>query len=351
FKNRHGGYVYDGNYRSNWHLEMAATPLSRQAFVFKDRAFQMQPLQEEMQKIQISDIYLDINQSWTKANFNAIWEQVKDKSVYVYTDRLIQLNEENNSRLFKQLSRLNFSIFPFHKIKNPQQALVISAYGSLTPTLSELANRKMRFRSLQVDSTQSDFAEQLNAFLQSNDTPIPVFHLGKEVTTYLKTLEEVRAIRLHRGELSDLSTVLSKQQFPIVQEKENLLALPVSGVAIQELEASNLTSRAPDHLMRLYVYNDLMRKIGRNYFASDYLQDSLIQMASEATVLSPISSFVTLETQEDYDRFDIKNNEDGLQNANFDSDGAVPEPHEWAMIFLVLGMMIFMWYRKRKYAI
>ncbi|MEM8527202.1 MAG: XrtN system VIT domain-containing protein, partial [Bacteroidota bacterium] len=350
-KNRNGGYIYDGNYRSDWHLEMKAPLLSSKPFVFKNRAFQLQPLQEQLQNISIDEVYLDINQSWTKADFEVVWEAIKDKAVFVYTDCLIQLNEDNKAHLFKQLAKLNFSIFPFHKIKNPQQALVISAYGSLTPTLSELANQKMRFRSLQVDTTQSTFAEELNDFLQINEADVPVFHLGQEVTTYLKTLEEVRAIRLHRGELSDLEKVLSQQQFPSIRETENLLALPVSEVTIQELEAGNLTSQAPDHLMRLYVYNDLMRKIGRDYFDRDYLQDSLLQMASEATVLSPISSFVTLETQEDYDRFDIKNNEDGLQNANFDSDGAVPEPHEWMMIILVLGMIVFMWYRKQKYAV
>jgi hypothetical protein len=52
---------------------------------------------------------------------------------------------------------------------------------------------------------------------------------------------------------------------------------------------------------------------------------------------------VVLEKQEDYERFDIKQDE-GLGNAALGSKGAVPEPHEWALIILAIFLLITLKY-------
>jgi hypothetical protein len=57
-----------------------------------------------------------------------------------------------------------------------------------------------------------------------------------------------------------------------------------------------------------------------------------------------------LETIKDYERFDIDKNKNSLQNASTTSAGAVPEPHEWALIIILMGTLVFLYY-KRKNAI
>jgi len=66
--------------------------------------------------------------------------------------------------------------------------------------------------------------------------------------------------------------------------------------------------------------------------------DSLVAEAATAHVVTPVSSLVVLESQKDYDRFDIKET-DGLKNATKSSTGAVPEPHEWALILLAVFLL------------
>ncbi|MGN6417279.1 MAG: hypothetical protein ACTHMC_07300, partial [Pseudobacter sp.] len=81
--------------------------------------------------------------------------------------------------------------------------------------------------------------------------------------------------------------------------------------------------------------------------------DSLVAQAAEAHVVTPVSSLVVLESKADYDRFDIKASENSLHNAAIASKGAVPEPHEWALIILAILILITLKYQavwKRKWS-
>ena len=119
------------------------------------------------------------------------------------------------------------------------------------------------------------------------------------------------------------------------------------GIQIQKVAQSANTSTAPDHLMRLFTYNNLMRKIGKDYFNTKKLGNQLIAQAEQAHVVTPVSSLIVLETQADYDRFDIKASKDGLKNASIKNAGAVPEPHEWLLIILSLLVMSYFYWKLR----
>ena len=77
------------------------------------------------------------------------------------------------------------------------------------------------------------------------------------------------------------------------------------------------------------------------------LQNQYITLAKEANIVTPISSLIVLETDTDYENNGIEKNVNTLGNASMNNDGAVPEPHEWLMIILGLGL-IFFYYKKSK---
>jgi len=89
-----------------------------------------------------------------------------------------------------------------------------------------------------------------------------------------------------------------------------------------------------------------MRQVGPHYFTDDYAEATLVDEASTAYVVSPVSSLIVLESQHDYDRFDISDKENSLRNASRQSSGAVPEPHEWLLIILFLLFAGIITYRK-----
>ena len=93
----------------------------------------------------------------------------------------------------------------------------------------------------------------------------------------------------------------------------------------------------------MYAYNHLLNQLGTRYFEPNYATDSLVAEAQQANIVSPVSSLIVLETQQDYDRFGIKKSKEGLDNATLKNTGAVPEPHEWVLLILAVVWVFYLW--------
>ena len=324
---------YAGQYKKEWEMTMDAPPMSEQPFTFNGRSFQLKPYKPYFEPHKFEEIYLDINKSWTKKEFKKIWEFVKDKKVYAYNGTLIRLTEENKFIYFDEMDHFNYSIFPFQQINDPKNAMVITKSTGLSPLPSDLDT--------------CAFAKNMGRFFQHNDFPIKTINIGEDVSPFLKSLKEVRALQVHRCDLKEALALLEQNEFPSFQEDEKTMVLEQSGMKIQRLLNTTQESQAPDHLLRLFTYNDLMTEIGKDYFNKNYLEAELIDRAKEAYIVTPVSSLVTLETQKDYERFDIEApDENSLKNANFNQSGAVPEPHEWLLIFICLGFAVVLYRRQ-----
>ena len=349
---RNGGWSYRGKYKSKWEMRFNAVPLAKNAFVFNDRAFWMEEHVREYGQFDPEYIYLDINESWDRRTFNRIWKQVNNKKVYVYVNRMIEMTENNRVALFKQLQDWRFSLFPFHLIKKPEQSLVISKSNGISPTIDDLRPRK--YASAKDEGT---FGKNLKEYLAQNNHTLRVLHLGYQLSPYLGSLSELGAIHLVKEQTSFIQEVIQNGVFPKSPVSDKVVHLAHSNVLIREVSTHHKASKAPDHLLRLFAYNQLMHKIGKHYFDRKQYENILIEEAQEAHVLSPISSLVTLETEEDYERFDIKQpkeqqakkkKKNSLSNANFNSAGEVPEPHEWAMVILGILMAIVLVLKRMK---
>ena len=154
-------------------------------------------------------------------------------------------------------------------------------------------------------------------------------------------------VQMETGSIEDLIGLLKDKSFYKDLENDKTIVNQYAGFQLEETSDANANSSgAPDHLMRLFAYNDLLRKVGKNYFNKKAMEVKLIDQAKESYVVTPISSLVVLETQNDYDRFDIKKSKNSLQNASIGNSGAVPEPHEWLLILLVLLMTVYFFFRR-----
>jgi len=91
-----------------------------------------------------------------------------------------------------------------------------------------------------------------------------------------------------------------------------------------------------------------MQKAGTGLLTGNGEDSTLVAEAQKAYVVSPVSSLVVLESQIDYDRFDIKDVDKSLKNASMKSNGAVPEPHEWALIIIVVGVLVYLKFGVKK---
>jgi len=337
FKKEGLTYHYKGKYKSDWSLKFAANELSNTAFAYNGQAFNIQNLETKNQKFAPKTVYLDINAGWTKKEFNNIFSAIGKKKIMAYAgNRMVELTENNKSDIFKDLKRQNFTLFPFYKMQSGEKSLVITKFNQLTPTLDDLK--------------ESEFLKSTSAFFESDSSSLRVFNIGNRISPYMKTLKEIRAIQLEDLPANDIAQLIENQKFPANQENENTIVNDYADFKIIKDEYvpgnKKALTKAPNHLMRLFAYNGVLKAVGKNYFNKKYLEDELQSIAEKAYVVTPVSSLIVLETQADYDRFDIKKSKDSLGNASITDSGSVPEPHEWLLILLVLGITMFLYFKR-----
>jgi len=327
-------YKRTGKYETYWELAMDKPALANASFQFNDNNYEINPLKTQLIDFQANTIYLDINAEWSNKELKQIFNLFKDKNIYVFDEQKIKIEDYKNSSIQNNLLQKRFSLFPFHKIEEEDNVLVISKSAQASPNLSDLKGSK--------------FQKNLKQFLSQKATQFNLFHIGENWSPYLKTLKQFKVFNGQTGQLAELKALINNNQFKENILHKNEVAIEAAGITIsnntnKNESQVNTATLAPDHLMRLFNYNSILKQIGHKYFdALNYETGPLIDLAEAAFVVSPISSMIVLETQKDYDRFDIKKNKNSLQNASSKSSGSVPEPSEWFFIIVSLLLLVFL---------
>jgi XrtN system VIT domain protein len=320
----------EGRYQPRWSMAFRDEGLRPHSFSFNGNQYSLQPYKRQRVPAVITDVYLDINQSWSEDDLANVWSRIGHKRVWVYQKEMVAVDNENRKELFAALRKQSFSLFPFHLVQKPEQALVISKSGSYSPTLSDLDG--------------SLFLVRLQKRIGPADR-VRLFQLGSEVSPYIRSLKERRYFDFEGGEPELLTFLLSHNIFVQDAETDREIVIHSADVVITKQRGEG-ASNAPDHLMRLFAYNQILQQLGkRDSLSVD--STTLVKEAEEAYVVSPVSSLVVLETADDYERFGIKDSENSLKNASLKNKGAVPEPGEWAIIILV-GTAFFFFVHKSK---
>lgn len=330
-----GVFVHEGTYQSSWRAAFRITPITQESFAFGGKTYTVEPFRKTFENFAAKAYYLDINQSWSKSELNALWPLVKNRPVFIADERLIRLTEANKDAYFKILSAFNFSLFPVHDIPDPDNALLITKASVALPTLRDLA--------------KTPFSKRLNEFTPRG---LRTFMIGDDASPYIKSLNELNVIRAEKTDWEALHGMISQNQFPSDPEADaSVVAIERSGMLIRETNGQ-ASGQAPDHLLRLFAYNHMMKQLGGRFLDHSFQNDSvfsakLIKEAETAHIVTPVSSMVVLESQDDYERFDIRKSKNSLDNATLKTAGAVPEPHEWLLIILfctIVGYFTFRHY-------
>ncbi len=330
---------HKGNYQPDWALELAAPTLSEKPFTFNGKTFQIRPLPDVTEPFNYERAYLDLNNSWSKREFNEIYYKLKESkaTVFVCPNGCYTITGVNKDQVFEQMNKLNFTIFPLHLIERPDDAIVVTKLAGGTPTPGDLQG--------------SDYFENFAHFYKTQEKPIRVLSIGQKPSLWFASLAAARAVQLHATTTNEALQLIVNQQFPANQEDAETIIVQQAGIKIKQLPTTENSGKAPDHLMRLFAYNDLMKSLGKNYFDAKGAEESMLAEAQEAWVVTPFSSLITLESQADYDRFDIKAPDgNSLKNASISNSGAVPEPHEWLLAFICLALTWVLYQRSRQRA-
>ncbi len=142
--------------------------------------------------LDITNIYLDVNTTWSERECDSVYDLLKQKNVFVCANngQLLQVTEKNAENIFDELRRNSFSLFPFSKISEPASSLVITKSGISSPILDDIKN--------------TGFASDIKTYISKREKAY-VFNIGTRLSPYLQTLKEGALIYImRRGTLQHL---------------------------------------------------------------------------------------------------------------------------------------------------
>lgn len=316
-------------YGKQWQLAFAAPAVQKGTFAFNGKTYTLTAYEPQRATADFQKIYLDLNASWTREEFDVVWNACRDREVFVFDDGLIRLDGVNASKIFKRMQGYHFSLFPLQEINDPGSALLVTKSGEEGPTIRDLKD--------------TDFGKRLDDWL-GKGRKLRLFNLGTTLNPYLRTLKEHRAFVYEQGDCGLLQQLAAGHSFAVDTESPDKIVMDNAGVLITRSDTMNTTD-APDHVQRLFAYNHVMQQLKQGLYTDHEADSLLVAEAQEAGVVSPVSSLVVLESAADYQRFDIRQSKNSLQNASMKSKGAVPEPEEWALIIIVAVLLLLL-YRK-----
>ena len=316
---------------ANWTISMDDAGLSDKSFYFNGNSYTLGELQTQQVSVDFQDIYLDLNRSWTKDELASVLLATKDRNVWVSDGRkLRKVRQDGEAALLAK----QFSLFPIHLIGHPERSLLISKSTSVSPNLSDLEG--------------SPFYKDLKWAADTENIPY-FFNLGENLSPYLKTLREYRLLNYTQGGMDTLEKILNESLFPeSVPETDSSVTVHDAQLSIIKRAGRQTPGDAPDHLMRMFAYNHIMWQYAKTWNLSNRTIDLLVAEAQQAYVVSPVSSLVVLETQADYDRFDIKDTEVSLYNASKDSSVPLSDINGWELLVLVAILFSYIYMRRKK---
>ncbi|MGV3697191.1 XrtN system VIT domain-containing protein [Flavobacterium sp.] len=298
-------------------------------FIWKDKAYQIQPLVKQREPFIPTEIILDLNSSWTKEEIREI-VSIPSKKFYVLAmDSKEEINGENYETVFSRYENLQYSLPQLFKIAD--SSLVITKCGNFSANFEELE--------------ESGYLKKLRG--KTKNKKVRVINIGGEMNPFWQTVKEQHYVQYATLSLADCRKSIKENTFISLKTADNRINIEAAGISINENPASVKTkNNGINHIYRMYAFG----KVLSEHVAQS--EDSLannqyIYLAKDANIVTPVSSLIVLETDADYEKQGIEKNVNTLGNASINNDGAVPEPHEWLMILLGLGAIAF-YYNKQK---
>lgn len=327
-----GIFVYQGKYMPQQHITWPYTPIEPHSISLQGLTYNLQERVPALQPVRWQRVYADVNAAWSHQEWEQLLKAAQHYEVYVWNLGMVRVTPHNQQQLFDQLQQLSFSMFPTFAIPAPAHSLVISKQSGPTPSIAQLTGEHAHWRKMAIPPQGEKCLW---------------FQVGAGNTMYLCGLRQRGLLRYASGTFSDALVRLRQQVFEEDLNTLEAVYLHESHMRIAPVDMPH-GSRAPDHALRLYTYHRVLQAgvVGQQHQAR---HAQLTEAALYAQVVSPLSSMVVLETQRDYNRFDITDQSEGLQQAALQNSGAVPEPHEWALLILSL-VCLAIYYFKLKLA-
>lgn len=325
-----GFYVNESQGFEDWEVLL---PLSDKfystSFLWKDKMYKVQPIEEEINTFIPSEIILDLNDNWTIDEVKEVLKN-KDKKYFVYfNQQKLAIDLSNYREIFSNYNTLQYALLSLYNMQ--ENSLIITKSGTFSANFEEL--QTSRYLTKLKNGTKSK--------------NLKVINISNEINPFWQTVKEQKYVAYYKTDLINCAKLIAENQFISFPKAESSVNIELSNISIHEKPNTFRASKGSNHIFRMYAFGKVLEE--QVAIQSDSLvQNKYVDFAKEANIVTPISSLIVLETDVDYKNHGIEKSVNSLGNADINNDGAVPEPHEWLLIIVGLALLLFYFKNSKK---
>jgi XrtN system VIT domain protein len=302
-------------------------------------SFSVQPLKMETKSFVPGAVLVALNGSLSRSQWKEFVKKLYEFDFPVYMLAGEWFHTKDRAKALAYLDECNipaFNLFPLHfpSQMNLTNVIWVTAGEDQSIPLGELRDSQ-RFEHIQKDAAS-----------RGAD---PVAVLNGRMSEYVASLVDLDRLEPAALDESSLLRILRERRIEVPVETETSIPLRAAGL---QLERSDRTEARPgsDLLVRIMLQRKIMRSLGQRFFNRDLENADLVKLARDGMIVSPVSTLIVLETEQDYKRFGIADDPSLLGQSKLEAPGGVPEPHETALLIALVSALLFYFYRRREMA-
>lgn len=333
FELRNNFYINESKGLDKWEAVMPINnAVFSNSFIWKNNVYEIKPIKRATVAFTPSEIILDLNSNWTEEEVKAFTNKKDTKYSVFINNQKQEITNVNYESILPQFENLHYSLLPLHKLN--ENSLIITKSGTFSANFEELET--------------SEYLNKIKSGTKQKN--IKVINISEDINPFWQTIKEQKYVDFIQTDLQNCQKLIDQNQFITLKTAQNRINIEPANIAIEEkVKTHGADSNGPNHIYRMYAFGKVLEE------QVTIQQDSLatnkyVDLAKEANIVTPISSLIVLETDEDYEKNGIEKNVNTLGNASINNDGSVPEPHEWALILITLTAAFFYYKKYRKQA-
>ncbi|WP_061249092.1 XrtN system VIT domain-containing protein [Leptospira alstonii] len=328
-----------------WSFSFPATPPQGMISTGPDKTYNVLPEQTELVQFSPDTIVVALNTSLSRSE----WKNVVKKMygfgipVTILTNEWFRTKDvEKAIRYLDECEIPAFNLFPLHFNETSPTTKVL---GGKTP-LWIVAGENQSIPLGELRGSVHFSKMQTSAAIRSE--PVKIAILNGKRSEYVASLIDLNQVVSVAENEDELLNVLRNKQIRLPIENENVTSLPYAKLSLEKTDRTCIRQPGSDLLVRMSIQRKIMKQLGKRFFDRDLENGDLVDLAQDAMVVSPVSTLIVLETENDYKRFGIKANKSALGQSKLEAPGAVPEPGEWLLLVcIVLGLIVYFRMRRR----
>ncbi|RHX79495.1 XrtN system VIT domain-containing protein [Leptospira yasudae] len=304
------------------------------------------PEQTAIKDFQPDRVLVVLNSSLSRSTWKEVVQKIYDSGtpVTILTNEWFYTKDADKAmRYLDECEIPAFNLFPLHlneipetsKVAGKNPLWVVSGENQSIP-LGELRGSS-RFEGIQTAAGK-------------RNEPYKIAILNGKRSEYVASLIDLNQVVSVAENEDELFAVLKKKQIRLPIEKEGIVSLPHAKLTLETTNGSNVKRPGSDLLIRMAIQRRILKQLGKRFFDRDLENGDLVDLARDAMVVSPVSTLIVLETENDYNRFGIKAGKSALGQSKLEAPGAVPEPGEWLLLVCVVFGLIVYFKTRRQFA-